>query len=170
MKRVTIFVTAIVLIAVIFLVSGCKLTEKKKAYYKNLLCTDSVSTIINNVPVEIPVYYDDSTYSTLWIECNEQNQIEIKNAQYYQGKYTKLQATIDSNKLTIVTRTIIKDKIVYVKKDTTIFKQVIKEVEKSFKRFDSFLLVCGWIFWALIVATLLFFLIRFLIKKYVLKK
>jgi len=171
--KINVGIIAIIIVAIgciLLVLSSCKLTEKKKAYYRNLLCKDSVNTVINNVPIEIPIYYEDSTYSILWLTCNEQNQVEIKNAQYYKGKYTDILSKLDSNKLVFRNRTILKDTIIYVKTDTTIYIENKVPVEKPFKKWDSFLMVCGYVFWGCIIILILFFIGRFLYRKYVLKK
>jgi len=149
--------------------SGC-MSAKQIERFKGQYCKDSTSTVINNIPVEIPVYYEDSTYSYLWLACNDLNNIIIEQSEYYQGRYTDLLTKLDSNKLTIKVKVKIHDTIIITRHDTIKFTHVIKPVEKPLKQSQAFWIVFGKIFACVIAALILFFVARFVIKKYLLKK
>ena len=102
---------------------GCKTCEPVT------IVKDSIRTEIKAVPVEVPVFYEDSTYALMWLQCNENNEVIIKQSEYYKGKYTDILSKLDAGKLTFKTKTIIKDSILYISRDTNTYnshKEVIK--------------------------------------------
>jgi len=107
----------------VYAFAGCKTCEPIT------IVKDSIRTEIKAVPVEIPVYYEDSTYALLWLACNENNEVIIKQSEFYKGKYADILSKLEAGKLTFKTKTIIKDSILYISRDTNTYnshKETIK--------------------------------------------
>lgn len=160
MKKITItkqtwstFLTVASLILIVFVfwaLSGCKTCEPIT------IVKDSIRTEIKAVPVEVPVFYQDSTYALLWLQCNENNEVIIKQSEFYKGKYTDILSKLEAGKLTFKTKTIIKDSILYISRDTNTYashKEVVKvnELTKGQQRKIT-------LFWCLLVADVMLFL------------
>jgi len=94
---------------------GCKTCEPIT------IVKDSIRTEIKAVPVEIPVYYEDSTYALLWLACNENNEVYIKESKFYQGKYTEILSKLENSKLHLSTKMNIIDSINYISRDTNTY-------------------------------------------------
>ena len=94
---------------------GCKTCEPVT------IVKDSIRTEIKAVPVEVPVFYEDSTYALMWLQCNEYNEVVVKQSEFYKGKYTDILSKLDAGKLTFKTKTIIKDSVLYISRDTNTY-------------------------------------------------
>lgn len=130
--------------------SGCKTCEPTTIF------KDSIRTEIKAVPVEIPVYYEDSTYALLWLQCNENNDVIIKQSEFYKGKYTDILSKLEAGKLTVKTKTIIKDSILYIARDTNTYNShtetiKVNELTKSQQTRQT-----G--FWVMLVENIMLFL------------
>ena len=160
MKKITItkqtlstFLTVASLILIVFVLwalSGCKTCEPV------VIVKDSIRTEIKAVPVEVPVFYEDSTYALLWLQCNENNEVIIKQSEFYKGKYTDILSKLEAGKLTFKTKTIIKDSILYISRDTNTYtshKEVVKvnELTKGQQRKIT-------LFWCFLVGYICLFL------------
>ena len=144
-------VASLILIAFVFwALSGCKTCDPV------VIVKDSIRTEIKAVPVEVPVFYEDSTYALLWLQCNENNEVIIKQSEFYKGKYTDILSKLEAGKLTFKTKTIIKDSILYISRDTNTYtshKEVVKvnELTKGQQRKIT-------LFWCLLVADVMLIL------------
>lgn len=144
-------VASLILIAFVFwALSGCKTCDPV------VIVKDSIRTEIKAVPVEVPVFYQDSTYALLWLQCNESNEVIVKQSEFYKGKYTDVLGKLEAGKLTFKTKTIIKDSILYISRDTNTYtshKEVVKvnELTKGQQRKIT-------LFWCLLVADVMLFL------------
>ena len=144
-------VASLILIAfVLWALSGCKTCEPIT------IVKDSIRTEIKAVPVEVPVFYEDSTYALLWLQCNENNEVIVKQSEFYKGKYTDILSKLEAGKLTFKTKTIIKDSILYISRDTNTYtshKEVVKvnELTKGQQRKIT-------LFWCLLVADVMLIL------------
>ena len=160
MKKITItkqtwstFLTVASLILIVFVLwalSGCKTCDPV------VIVKDSIRTEIKAVPVEVPVFYEDSTYALLWLQCNENNEVIVKQSEFYKGKYTDILSKLEAGKLTFKTKTIIKDSILYISRDTNTYashKEVVKvnELTKGQQRKIT-------LFWCLLVADVMLIL------------
>ena len=160
MKKITItkqtwstFLTVASLILIVFVLwalSGCKTCDPV------VIVKDSIRTEIKAVPVEVPVFYEDSTYALLWLQCNENNEVIVKQSEFYKGKYTDILSKLEAGKLTFKTKTIIKDSILYISRDTNPYashKEVVKvnELTKGQQRKIT-------LFWCLLVADVMLIL------------
>jgi len=147
-------VASLILIAfVLWALSGCKTCDPV------VIVKDSIRTEIKAVPVEVPVFYEDSTYALLWLQCNENNEVIIKQSEFYKGKYTDILSKLEAGKLTFKTKTIIKDSILYISRDTNTYtshKEVVKvnELTKGQQRKIT-------LFWCLLVADVMLILALF---------
>lgn len=158
--------TIIIILAV--LLTGC-MTPRKISRFKSIYCIDSVSVQIKKNIVKVPVYYSDSSMFELFMACDSLGNIYWNKWKETDGKYTDLQAYLENNKLTVTNYVKIHDTIKITEHDTIKFEQVIKEVEKPFKKIDSFTLVCGYILWGLVLIAILYFVVKYLIKRFKLK-
>jgi len=144
-------VASLILIAFVFwALSGCKTCDPV------VIVKDSIRTEIKAVPVEVPVFYEDSTYALLWLQCNENNEVIVKQSEFYKGKYTDILSKLEAGKLTFKTKTIIKDSILYISRDTNTYnshKEVVKvnELTKGQQRKIT-------LFWCLLVADVMLIL------------
>ena len=144
-------VASLMLIAFVFwALSGCKTCDPV------VIVKDSIRTEIKAVPVEVPVFYEDSTYALLWLQCNENNEVIVKQSEFYKGKYTDILSKLEAGKLTFKTKTIIKDSILYISRDTNTYashKEVVKvnELTKGQQRKIT-------LFWCLLVADVMLIL------------
>ena len=144
-------ISSLILIAFVFwALSGCKTCDPV------VIVKDSIRTEIKAVPVEVPVFYQDSTYALLWLQCNENNEVIVKQSEFYKGKYTDVLGKLEAGKLTFKTKTIIKDSILYISRDTNTYashKEVVKvnELTKGQQRKIT-------LFWCLLVADIMLFL------------
>ena len=160
MKKITItkqtwstFLTVASLILIVFVfwaLSGRKTCDPV------VIVKDSIRTEIKAVPVEVPVFYEDSTYALLWLQCNENNEVIVKQSEFYKGKYTDILSKLEAGKLTFKTKTIIKDSILYISRDTNTYtshKEVVKvnELTKGQQRKIT-------LFWCLLVADVMLIL------------
>jgi len=149
--------------------SGC-MSAKQIERFKGQYCKDSTSTVINNVPVPYAVVYEDSTYTYLWLQCNEDYNVVVTKSEYYQGKYTELKTKLDSNKLVIHSHTKIHDTIIITQHDTIKYTQVIKPVEKLLKNKDVVLITFGKVFFIehaiFLLILIAYFVIKYLKKRY----
>lgn len=148
--------------------SGC-MSAKQIERFKGQYCKDSTSTVINNVPVPYAVVYEDSTYTYLWLQCNEDYNVVVTKSEYYQGKYTELKTKLDSNKLVIHSHTKIHDTIIITRHDTIKYTQVVR-ITNQLTKGQSFWYILGKVFVCVISGLILFFVIKFVVKKYLLKK
>jgi len=144
-------VASLILIAFVFwALSGCKTCDPV------VIVKDSIRTEIKAVPVEVPVFYEDSTYALLWLQCNENNEVIVKQSEFYKGKYTDILSKLEAGKLTFKTKTIIKDSILYISRDTNTYtshKEVVKvnELTKGQQRKIT-------LFWCFLVGYICLFL------------
>ena len=144
-------VASLILIAfVLWALSGCKTCDPV------VIVKDSIRTEIKAVPVEVPVFYEDSTYALLWLQCNENNEVIVKQSEFYKGKYTDILSKLEAGKLTFKTKTIIKDSILYISRDTNTYtshKEVVKvnELTKGQQRKIT-------LFWCFLVGYICLFL------------
>ena len=144
-------VASLILIAfVLWALSGCKTCDPV------IIVKDSIRTEIKAVPVEVPVFYEDSTYALLWLQCNENNEVIVKQSEFYKGKYTDILSKLEAGKLTFKTKTIIKDSILYISRDTNTYtshKEVVKvnELTKGQQRKIT-------LFWCFLVGYICLFL------------
>lgn len=130
--------------------SGCKTCEPTTIF------KDSIRTEIKAVPVEIPVWYTDSTYSMLWLQCNEQNEVVMKQAEYYKGKYTDVLGELKNGKLIFKTTTNIIDSINYISIDTNTYNSHIEKVRVNELTKGQQTRQTG--FWVMLVENIMLFL------------
>lgn len=144
-------VASLILIAFVFwALSGCKTCDPV------VIVKDSIRTEIKAVPVEVPVFYEDSTYTLLWLQCNENNEVIVKQSEFYKGKYTDILSKLEAGKLSFKTKTIIKDSILYISRDTNTYNShtetvKVNELTKGQQRKIT-------LFWCLLVADVMLFL------------
>lgn len=148
--------------------SGC-MTAKRIEKFKGIYCCDSISVQFKEKVVKIPVFYSDSSMFELYLQCDSIGNIYYTKWKQTEGKYTDLQATLQNNVLSGKVYIKIHDTIKTVQHDTIKYNQVVK-VTNQLTTGQSFWLVLGKVFVCVVSALILFFVIRFFVKKYLLKK
>jgi len=121
---VNIIIICCVILLAFFLsaLAGC-MTPKKINKFKELYCKDSISVVIKDRIVKVPVNITDSSSLDLWLECDSIGQVYYKNWQYIKGQYTALKVQLDKNKMQITGTAIIHDTVDRIVTDTIIKSQ-----------------------------------------------
>lgn len=127
--QTVIYIIGIVLIAFMFWsLSGC-MTPKKINKFKQIYCTDSVTVQIKDNIVKVPVYYSDSAFMDLFLECDSCGTVYFNSWQEANGKYIELKKKLEDNKLTVVSYVRIHDTVQVITHDTIVKERVkVKEV------------------------------------------
>ena len=118
-------IIAIVLLCIFFIYafSGCKMSEKQINKFKQEYCKDSVSVVIKERTVKIPVYYADSSMLEIWLQCDSMGNVYYTNWKQIEGKYTQIKGKLDSNIIKVKTILHIKDSVRYLERDTNKYQQ-----------------------------------------------
>ena len=117
-------IIAILIIAIfaIYTMGGC-MSAKKINKFKQEYCKDSVSVVIKDRIVKMPVLYQDSAMLEMWFECDSSGTVYFNSWQEANGKYIELKKKLDSNKLTVKSYVYIKDTVFTTVHDTVKFQQ-----------------------------------------------
>lgn len=167
--NIILYIIALLLVAWFVIVnSGC-MTAKRIEKFKGIYCCDSISVQFKEKIVKIPVFYSDSSMFEAYLTCDSIGNIYYTQWKQTEGKYTDLQATLQNNVLSGKVYIKIHDTIKTVQHDTIKYNQVVK-VTNQLTTGQSFWLVLGKVFVCVVSALILFFVIRFFVKKYLLKK
>lgn len=109
---------------VVFALSGC-MTPKKINEFKQIYCRDSVSIQIRDNVVNVPVYYSDSAFMELWLECDSCGTVYFNSWHELDGKYIELKKKLENNVLKVVSYISIRDTVEVITHDT-IVKETVK--------------------------------------------
>jgi flagellar biogenesis protein FliO len=123
-------IIAILIIAIfaIYTLGGC-MSAKKINKFKQIYCTDSVTVQIKDNIVKVPVYYSDSAFMDLFLECDSCGTVYFNSWQEANGKYIELKKKLEGNKLTVVSYVHIHDTVQVITHDTIVKERVkVKEV------------------------------------------
>ncbi len=154
------FIIALLIVAAfLFFCNGCYTVKQCKQF-----CVDSVSVQHTYIPLQIPVYYEDSSLLKIWLDCDSAGNVYYTNWQQVSGKNTELQAKLDNNVATIKYKTVYKAVIDTFIKDTVIFKQITKEVERKKTSVEGFWNVMGKVGLGLIVFLIVAFVVYIYMK------
>ena len=117
-------IIAILIIAIfaIYTLGGC-MSAKKINKFKQKYCKDSVSVVIKDRIVKMPVLYQDSAMLDLWMECDSCGNVYFNSWQEANGKYIELKKKLEGNKLTVVSYVHIKDTVFTTVHDTIKYQQ-----------------------------------------------
>jgi len=63
------------------------------------------------------------------IQLAENNEVIIKQSELYKGKYTDILSKLEAGKLTLKTKTIIKDSILYISRDTNTYNSQTETIK-----------------------------------------
>jgi len=117
-------IIAILIIAIfaIYTLGGC-MSAKKINKFKQKYCKDSVSVVIKDRIVKIPIYYSDSSMLEVYLQCDSLGNIYYTNWKQIEGKYSDLQAALKDNVLTVKNYVTIYDTAHVIVTDTVKFQQ-----------------------------------------------
>lgn len=156
-------IAALAFIVMCFYLSAC-MTPKKVNKFKELYCRDSVSVVIKDRIVKIPINVTDSSSLDLFLECDSIGNVYYKKWQYVKGQYTALKVQLDKNKMQITGTAIIHDTVEKIVTDTSKFQQVVIKTNELTKSQNFWIRTGKWSFsitLILIVIALVYTFFRF---------
>lgn len=116
-------ILALAAVAIFLLSTQSCNTAKRINRFKEMYCRDSVSVVIKERIVKVPIYYADSSMLEIWLSCDSMGNIYYTNWKQIEGKYTDLQAHLANNVLSVVNYVTIHDTIERIVTDTVKFQQ-----------------------------------------------
>ena len=164
---INIFIIIISIIGILMVasLSGC-MTEKRINKFKNIYCKDSISVVIKERVVKIPVYYADSSMLEVWLQCDSIGNIYYSNWKQIEGKYIQVKAKLDSNIFKVKTILNIKDSIRYIARDTNkynatkITTNILTDSQKKKIAFANGCIIAGFVLLGLLILATIIFIYR----------
>lgn len=157
-------ILALIAVTLFLLSTQSCMTAKKINRFKELYCKDSVSVVIKDRIVKIPINVTDSSSLDLFLECDSIGNVYYKKWQYVKGQYTALKVQLDKNKMQITGTAIIHDTVEKIITDTSKFQQVVIKTNELTKSQNFWIRTGKWSFsitLILIVIALVYTFFRF---------
>ena len=160
------------LILIMLLVTSCNMQKYCSTHYPPIVSNDStsnteISYVRHDSIITIP---PDSSWLKMYLECDKNGQVIMKQLDGYKvGKTVELPKVIIKNNILQAECKVDTTKIgiywfnKYVKTNIKVKQVAVKEIYKTTK-FQSFLNVSGWILWGLILLSIIFVILKLLLK------